>query len=562
MKFNSIKTLLVLLVHTNFLCALTQEEINKLALQVESKMVVSGPVGEITARNFLKNEGITNTNDINSIINLAFKIKSDPKLKLELSKAYSSSGVSDDSLTISTEKINELALQLESKMKGAGGEILVRNFLKDEGVTNKKDQLAVINRIFEIQKNPKLKINRDVKEDKKPSKSPLSTLTEKEINHWALKAEPKMRGPMGEFAARKYLKEQGVTNKSDLDLIIDKIIELQKSEPQQPSESLIKPIKKLDVTTGGTSVEVPAEVEEWAKKLRSLDPATQTFKIIKQLKEGNVEKDLWASIMSRIRQLRLEKQDDDQISKDITPIEIGKEVALQKFDDLVKRRSIQEQIKFFESQKLEQFVDIYTYSMNFPVNHDGTLQLWLAVNIENKIHVLINNQNSGLDIGQNWYHEFSNMDRLKALTLDDLKKGISFSLVPVTQDGKKSVYVYVQRSDEKMLAFAKLDEIDSLPLEVTWSGSLFNPKKLKSNTSLLLTDTNNLAIDKINIPLNFSDNDFLQYIDFKIKKSLPVLWQDLVVYFALKGDVHQKTTQQRIAYDWVLRHTEDSVYKG
>ncbi|MBI2344629.1 hypothetical protein HYV10_00995 [Candidatus Dependentiae bacterium] len=152
----------ICLLYSFILHGLDQEQVNKWALKVESKMAVSGPIGEMNARNFLKEQGVTNFSDVNSIINLALELKKDSKLKLKLSEELPVVRKEDTSSSLSLEDVNNWALQAESKMKGAGGEILVRAYLKDKGITNKKDQTAIIHRIIKIQQDPRLKIDTSV----------------------------------------------------------------------------------------------------------------------------------------------------------------------------------------------------------------------------------------------------------------------------------------------------------------------------------------------------------------------------------------------------------------
>ncbi|MBI2344628.1 hypothetical protein HYV10_00990 [Candidatus Dependentiae bacterium] len=202
-----------------------------------------------------------------------------------------------------------------------------------------------------------------------------SDLSNKDIKYWAAKAMDKMVGPMGEFAARNYLKEQGITKKVDLDAIIDQIIEKNKASLKKSSPD-IKPSVKKDSSVqreDKKGAEVSLEVEQWAEKLKHLDPTTMTYKIIKTLQGENVDKFLYDPIMRRIRQIRLEGKSDINKAIELLPFETKgvsdsqtKEVSVQTIDDLAKNLSIEKIINLFIQQDdiLYSFIKIMAFKIS------------------------------------------------------------------------------------------------------------------------------------------------------------------------------------------------------
>jgi hypothetical protein len=117
-------------------------------------------------------------------------------------------------------------------------------------------------------------------------------------------AVQKFNGPMGEFAVRKFLIGKIIIQKSDLDKIINKIIQMQNSEgPSQKTKKFDSGPKKDE-----PKIEISEVVEKWAKKFKDLDPETNRFQIIKKLKDNDVDQTLFQQIMVRINQLRAKEK--------------------------------------------------------------------------------------------------------------------------------------------------------------------------------------------------------------------------------------------------------------
>lgn len=53
---------------------------------------------------------------------------------------------------------------------------------------------------------------------------------------------------------------------------------------------------------------------------------------------------------------------------------------------------------------------------------------------------------------------------------------------------------------------------------------------------------------------------FLRTIHFKLQNKLAILWQDLVVYFYFTSTKYL-TTQKQDAFDWLINHNTDNIYK-
>lgn len=130
---------------------------------------------------------------------------------------------------------------------------------------------------------------------------------------------------------------------------------------------------------------------------------------------------------------------------------------------------------------------------NFPTNSDGTLQFWLAVNINEQVHIIFNNPGSGLNMNEYWNAEYESMP---LLTLEDLKAGICCSLV----QEENAVYVYCQTAKGINLGHTKLNGIFSSPATVIWTGSFLSATKLNFNETFLLTNDPKLQVPSITIP--------------------------------------------------------------
>src|SRR5690606_16819567 len=106
-------------------------------------------------------------------------------------------------------------------------------------------------------------------------------------------------------------------DKEDLKAIIDKILELRKSENIDNKPKKVDRSKNVKQDTKQVA-EVPAEIQMWAQELRHLDPETQRFEIIRKLNEEKVDKGLQAQILVRIIELR--SQSPSQVVSDIKPV--------------------------------------------------------------------------------------------------------------------------------------------------------------------------------------------------------------------------------------------------
>ncbi len=257
--------------------------------------------------------------------------------------------------TLSSTEIEKLALEAESKItiheRGMPtGEMKIRSFLKEKGLTSKSDINEIMQLAFEIKGNPRLKakFDKDISEIGSVNQDTVGVnLTDKEIVSLAREADViwQKNGNMGEFAARKYLKtEKNITNKEDLKVIVDKILELRtaKNVDNKPKKS----DKSDSINKGPKQVaEVPAEVQMWAQELRGLDPETQTFKIIKALNEEKVDKGLQGQILIRIRQLRSESP--AQLVSDNKTIDIQVTKEEQSFYEIERRSDIQKIASIF-----------------------------------------------------------------------------------------------------------------------------------------------------------------------------------------------------------------------
>ncbi|MBI2345137.1 hypothetical protein HYV10_03655 [Candidatus Dependentiae bacterium] len=140
------------------------------------------------------------------------------------------------------------------------------------------------------------------------------------------------------------------------------------------------------------------------------------------------------------------------------------------------------------NKNLSKLKNSYTEIVNLPLpNLVDSAPLWIAVNIDGQIHVIINNDGSGLNIGNNWKKEYlqPTMKLIQSWSALNLKiSGITFSLINQPNDG---VYVYVTWAQTgKYLGHVKLEGIKkTLPAYVIWSGSYINPVHLNIDTTFI-----------------------------------------------------------------------------
>lgn len=138
---------------------------------------------------------------------------------------------------------------------------------------------------------------------------------------------------------------------------------------------------------------------------------------------------------------------------------------------------------------------VYPFQLPIQNTNITVADLWLSVNIAGTIYVLMNNANSGLNVGN--YTLINNViNPLQQITEQQFSQGILFNFLEINNE----VWVYVQlysgnpNQPGTRLAVSKIPGLTTLPdptsQTITWSGSFFSQTPTpSSNVAFLFTSS-------------------------------------------------------------------------